>query len=65
MEEWEVIQEGKIDITERLKVYGGWLVKYLCNRTGESSMVFVPDVHHAWKISKEKCCQVSGVKIDY
>lgn len=42
--EWHSIEA----FTHRIKVFGGWVVRY--NRDDTSSMVFIPDVNHEWKI---------------
>ncbi len=42
--EWHLIEA----FTYRLKVFGGWIVRH--NREDVSSMVFIPDVNHEWKI---------------
>ena len=53
---WEVLQsydgEEVYVWTQRAKVIGGWIVKHLWGNTEgvTSSMVFVPDIHHDWKI---------------
>jgi hypothetical protein len=47
---WEVIAE----YTERLPVYGGWIVQtFVYGRYKSQSMVFVPDPEHRWEIVKE------------
>lgn len=51
---WEVIQPAgpKDVLSERLWVYGGWIV-----RTRSSaciSQVFVQDVDHVWKLGEEQ-----------
>lgn len=46
--EWELIDDG-CPYTERMKVYGGWLV-----RTGSSEymgLCFIPDVNYNWNIA--------------
>jgi len=57
---WEEINDGRY--TERLKVFGGWLVKsyeansvYDVNRGVNDTqyniaMAFVPDINHEWKV---------------
>lgn len=63
---WEIIPQDTAGILQRTKVVGGWLVKevhevYLEHNNGSfilennghtwtSSITFVPDVLHQWKI---------------
>lgn len=44
--EWEVISKTEMNITKRMKVFGGWVVRY--NGSAEYSMVFVPDANREW-----------------
>lgn len=53
--EWESI--NKEHTTERLYIYGGWLVRdlyydYTMNSQGQLfiTMVFVPDLDHLWTL---------------
>ena len=64
MEYWEIINENSqgqsADITERLKVFGGWIVRsgeayknpgFVADQVGMSmSMCFVPDPNHEWQL---------------
>ncbi len=44
--EWEEVNDnGWVGTIDRLKIFGGWLVK--CSGGG---IAFVPDVKHEWKI---------------
>lgn len=62
--EWESFtsqeyENGKMiyaEITQRLKVKGGWLIKTLYhNNIGNalSNMVFIPDPSHEWSLNEE------------
>jgi hypothetical protein len=56
--EWEDINYCGKDITERMKVIGGWIVRNFSeNQTTlcfESiAMVFVPDPEHKWIIIRD------------
>lgn len=67
MLEWEIIAErrgGRVsDVTLRMKVIGGWLIKSVyvdessdCKPIREHALVFVPDDLHRWdrwEIDKE------------
>lgn len=66
MLEWDIIQYDPYGETSRLKVYGGWIIRYWEECSGNNCIEFIPDVHHAWKIESNyiKECPVSGVKID-
>lgn len=44
MHQWESITE----YTKRMKVFKGWVVKSV-DENG-SSMVFIPDANHEWRI---------------
>ena len=46
--EWEDIAQG----TQRLRVYGGWLVQYSdgIDQMLSVSLVFIPDPDNKWKI---------------
>ena len=52
--EWDRIDDNGNEDTFRAKVIGGWIVKAYRYGEGEtagsSSMVFVPDPHHNWKV---------------
>lgn len=49
-EKWEHFPEA--DYTTRLKVWGGWIVKYVIGDGNSTacSMVFIPDSNHEWII---------------
>ena len=52
---WEKVRElntpYKIELVERMRIFGGWLVRYY--ETGNKSVVvFVPDVDNKWELSK-------------
>jgi len=53
--EWELVESSEVgDYTERLHVYGGWLVRtYFGLPATTLSMIFVPDPDHKWKIDDE------------
>jgi hypothetical protein len=44
--EWEYIASE----TMRLKIYGGWLVRY----AQSNNMVFIPDASHRWEWIQDK-----------
>lgn len=50
---WERVITTPGSYTDRLKVFGGWLVRII-EHNGESSFtvaaVFVPDPNHEWKL---------------
>lgn len=51
--EWEDVESPcQGDYTERLKVFGGWLVRTILKIKEHEcvSMVFVPDANHEWSI---------------
>ena len=43
---WEYMSET----TDRMKVEGGWVVKFTALSTGHIGMTFVPDPKHKWEI---------------
>ncbi len=54
--EWEIISGLSDETTQRAKVHGGWIVYVLYHYSLEnstSSMVFIPDLHHAWEVEYE------------
>lgn len=58
--EWETIYEfdhgdDTGGVTNRAKVFGGWLVKHISELGGSitTAMVFYPDPTHAWEVSNE------------
>ena len=43
-------------VTERMKVYGGWIVRSIHSSVGGNTAVaqsFVPDPEHLWKLDKD------------
>jgi len=54
---WEQIHVSNFQrITERAKVFGGWIVcdwTAVSGHSGTQSMVFVPDPNHEWEIKDE------------
>lgn len=60
MSSWEIFYNDEVladeyHISSRYKVNGGWLVhNHLVSENHESStMTFVPDIHHVWRIDSE------------
>ncbi len=53
--QWEPIISEQRRVTDRLKVYGGWLVCDWCGTgdSGTQAMVFIPDPKHEWVIDDE------------
>jgi hypothetical protein len=62
--EWEVIHEirsgGVSDVTLRMRIIGGWLIKSVyvddtvsCKPIREHALVFVPDARHVWESEKD------------
>lgn len=58
--DWELIydeDDEKFNLTYRAKVIGGWIVRhynlelYREETSPSSSMVFIPDINHDWKIN--------------
>ena len=49
---WETIEQSPIEILQRTKDPGGWLVK-IRDRVG-TSICFYPDPNHEWKSEFEK-----------
>jgi hypothetical protein len=58
LDEWERIVDSEYDnagfLTERLKVFGGWMVINLSwddnKHTESQSSIFVPDPNHEWSL---------------
>ena len=59
--EWELIDDASNEYWNcsfRAKVHGGWIVRHFHQLsdddalTPSSSMVFVPDIYHDWRIEK-------------
>jgi len=49
---WEVIQKNGFETLSRMRVPGGWLVKYRVMQYQGASFyfTFVPDPDHSWKV---------------
>ncbi len=63
---WEIVtvnndSSNQTDVTGRLKVFGGWIVRSCnliyfdddFNNVISESSVFVPDANHEWELSNE------------
>ncbi len=56
--DWEKIKyvgtPNEFDLTNRAKVFGGWLVRTIYHDSNKNvrtdSLVFIPDANHDWKI---------------
>ncbi len=59
MEKWEPITSREQEVgyydslTERLKVFDGWIVRSTDSEHGAQCMTFVPDEDHYWEIEPE------------
>lgn len=58
---WERI-ENALDVTERAKIPGGWLVRFF-GKGGESGLTFVPDPQHTWNIRGAKIAPHVGAEL--
>lgn len=51
---WETVAREDFNVTHRMKVPGGWVVRsYIKNQEDYPvALVFVPDVKHEWMLEK-------------
>ena len=51
MLEWEpIVEPMNYEFTERMAVFGGWLVRSGVTTKKEYVMCFVPDANHEWEL---------------
>jgi hypothetical protein len=48
--EWKVIDIKSYGITQRAKVFGGWLVRTIDSNFENFAITFMPDIDHEWDI---------------
>ncbi len=49
---WEEVNSSDYDITERMSVIGGWIVRTRVTDTRQKiALVFIPDESHTWDIT--------------
>lgn len=49
---WELLEEGSYSRLQRLKIYGGWLIRQQNFGSGNASvdLLYIPDHHHYWEL---------------
>mgnify|MGYP001561554558 CR=1 FL=1 len=54
--EWEEVLRIGVDVTSRLKIHGGWLVRQTgMSQDGQGmlALAFVPDPNHDWQLPSD------------
>ena len=55
---WEIVDQDECEITSRLKVHGGWMIRVRFNnpytRADVMHMHFFKDAEHLWELEKKK-----------